>query len=78
MFARKISDKDVKKLVGKGEIIQSYVDDKPYPSYLIFCYLKKRPLHAVIAVNKKSKVCIVVTVYEPSSKIWKDDFKTRR
>ncbi len=78
MFSRKISDDEVKNTIRKGEIIQSYPGDNPYPSYLIFHYIKERPLHTVVAVNNDLKECIVVTVYEPSLQVWKDDFKTRR
>jgi len=78
MFARSISVDDVKFVIRKGKCIASYPDDRPYPSYLMLSYIKKRPVHVVVAVNSKSNTCIIVTAYEPSLDIWKEDFKTRK
>ena len=78
MFERKISVNDVKSVVKKGEIIQSYPDDKPYPSFLILAHINKRPIHVVLAVDTNVENCTIVTAYEPSSKLWNHNFKTRK
>lgn len=78
MFKRTISNQDVVNIIKKGEVIRTYLDDKPYPSYLIFHYINSRPLHIVIAYNKSQQTIIVITAYEPSVEIWNDDFKTKK
>ncbi|MCC5904624.1 MAG: DUF4258 domain-containing protein [Balneolaceae bacterium] len=77
MFEREISVDDVKKVVTEGEIIQSYPNDKPYPSVLILGFINKRPIHTVVASEQTLGECIIVTAYQPSAKVWEDDFKKR-
>ena len=76
MFKRDILVDDVKEVIGKGEIIKEYPNDKPYPSYLMLDYVNNRPLHLVLAKDELDK-CIVITVYEPSQEIWATNFKTK-
>ncbi len=65
--------------VSKGEIIEQYPDDKPYPSCLIFGKnLKDKPIHSVWAYNIKTKASVLVTVYRPDPKLWIEDWRTRR
>lgn len=78
MFERNISKEQVKETVQKGDIIQSYPEDKPYPSRLMLYFINNRPLHVVIAFDTDSGNCIIITVYEPSPKLWKADYKTRK
>jgi len=54
MFERDILEADVEDAIKNGEIIEQYLDDKPYPSYLTLKYCKDRPLHVVYAINKES------------------------
>ena len=61
-----------------GEVIQEYKDDKPFPSKLILNFIGRRPIHIVVAQNKETKECIVVTCYKPDINIWTNDFKTKR
>lgn len=77
MFDRKISTSDVKSVIQTGEVIQSYTEDKPYPSFLMLAYMNKRPIHVVIARNQQTGECIIVTAYEPSPSLWDPDFKNR-
>lgn len=78
MFERKISVKNVKTTVKSGEVIQSYPDDKPYPSFLILAFINKDPIHVVVAINKQEEHCIIVTAYKPSGRLWSSDFRTRK
>jgi len=78
MFERSISPKDVRKIVESGETINDYPDDTPYPSKLILGYVGKRPIHIVLGYNELEETCIAITVYEPSSDIWKEGFKEKR
>ena len=78
MFKREISVADIKIVIANGEIIITYADDKPFPSYLLLAWIGKRPLHALVAQDISFGSCIVVTAYEPDTEIWESDFKNRR
>ena len=75
MFKRNISVDDIIGILENGEIIMSYPDDKPYPSYLMLGFQNKRPLHLVVAKDNQTGQCIMVTVYEPDKNSWSLDFK---
>ncbi len=77
MFQRKVSAEDVISVIDKGEVIENYPDDTPYPSQLILGWCKSRPLHVVLAKNLLDKELIVITAYEPDSEKWDKDFKRR-
>ena len=78
MFGRNISDEVVEKVIKNGKIIEEYLDDKPYPSFLILDYEKddtKKPIHVVFA--KDDKNIIVITVYRPSELKWTNNYQER-
>jgi len=77
MFQRDIEDVDVEYVIKNGNIIESYDDDKPYPSFLSLGFLDGVSLHVVYAKDENDN-CIVITVYRPSLEKWENDFKTRR
>ena len=61
-----------------GEIIESYPDDNPYPSCLIFGEtFRGEPIHSVWAYNSHNKWAVLITVYRPESDRW-IDYKKRR
>ena len=78
MFARNISVEDVAEVLRKGDAIESYPDDKPYPSFLLLGQVRGRMLHVVAARDPGSKGCIVITAYEPSPGIWESGSRIRR
>jgi len=78
MFQRGISPEVVGTLIQSGEIIASYPDDRPYPSYLMLGYHDGLPLHAVVAQDPAGRICQVVTVYRPDPELWDASFKTRK
>ncbi|MDO9036447.1 MAG: DUF4258 domain-containing protein [Methanoregula sp.] len=78
MFQRHISEQDVRAALTKGEVIEEYADDNPYPSYLVFCIVKSRPLHVVVAYNNVDREAIVITAYEPDPQVWENDFQRRK
>lgn len=66
-----IWEREVKEALAKGEIIEKYLRDKPYPSYLILGRTKeKRPLHVVCALVKEEKTLVIITVYQPKPSLW--------
>lgn len=73
-----ITDKEVFECIQAGQILESYSDDKPYPSFLIFGHTSNnRPLHRVCAYCQEDDLAIVVTVYHPDPELW-IDYKIRR
>lgn len=57
--------------VEHGEIIETYVEDKPYPSCLIYgLSFGGDPIHTVWAYNAKSRWAVLITVYRPDPKRW--------
>lgn len=78
MFARNISPQVVRQAVRSGDVIASYPDDRPYPSFLLLYFSGRRALHIVVGYDDAAKVCFVITAYWPDADMWNDDFKTRR
>jgi hypothetical protein len=78
MFERQIGRTEVREIVERGDIIASYPDDIPYPSYLLLGYFGGRALHVVLAVEQEATHGIVVTVYEPEPRLWEEGFRKRR
>lgn len=75
MRKRGIYINDVTDILMKGEIIEVYPKDRPFPSCLIYSKVGGRPVHVVCSLSKKE--AIVVTAYEPDPKKW-IDFKIRK
>jgi hypothetical protein len=55
--------------IGRGEIIEQYPNDKPYPSCLIYSECGG-PLHSVWAYNENSSWAVLITVYRPDPRRW--------
>jgi len=71
--------KEIIASVIKGEVIEQYQKDKPYPSCLILGNdIKNNPVHSVWAYNGETKASILITVYRPDPNKWMNDNKTRR
>lgn len=78
MFERQVTPEAVTRGLDKGEIIASYPDDQPLPSYLILWFEAGSPVHAVVARSDENALCVVVTVYRPTLDLWYPDFRIRR
>ncbi len=64
--------------VRRGEIIEDYPTDFPFPSSLIFGTSQKNdPIHSVWAYDERSELAILITVYRPDPGRWVE-FRTRR
>jgi hypothetical protein len=64
--------------VFRGEIIETYPDDKPYPSCLICGQTYGRDsIHSVWGYNPDTDWAVLITVYRPDPDRW-IDFKQRR
>jgi len=75
MFQRNISTEDIKDVIMKGEIIEEYSADEPYPSALILGFLGNIPYHVVVAQCEDH--VRIVTVYKPEKDRW-IGYKVRR
>lgn len=74
----KILEHEVFEAIQRGEVLEEYPDDKPYPSVLIFGNTRTgRPLHVVCSYSKADDLVVVVTVYHPSEELW-IDFRRRK
>jgi len=78
MFQRRISAADVQRVLATGKLIETYPDDRPYPSRLVLGWLGSRPIHVVAADNEGQQEAIVITVYEPDPTRWEPGFERRR
>jgi len=78
MAQRKISEADIRHVLEKGETIEEYPQDKPYPSRLVLGWGDERPIHIVAARNDLDEETIVVTVYVPDPAKWEDCFRRRK
>jgi Domain of unknown function (DUF4258) len=76
MFELAITRDQVRFVIEAGDIIASYPDDIPYPSYLGF--IGGTPLHVVVRVDANNHHCYVIAVYIPDPARWSEDFKTRK
>ncbi len=78
LFERDISEDAVEETIENGEIIEEYLDDKPYPSFLALGYENRdseKPLHVVFA--KTNEEIIVITAYRPNKSKWTNNYQTR-
>jgi len=78
MFQRALSKNAIRRIIVEGEIIADYPDDCPYPSYLLLGYRGNEPIHIVVAQDKVSGQCYIVTAYNPDRDKWSEDFRSRR
>ena len=78
MWERGISRTDVLTVLSTGQIIESYGNDRPFPSYLILGYVGEHPIHVVAAYDDKSETCYIITVYRPDLQYFDADYKTRK
>ena len=57
--------------VFKGEIIEEYPGDRPYPSCLIYGdTFRGEPVHSVWAYNRENRWAVLITVYRPDPERW--------
>lgn len=78
MFERFISLDEALAAVAAGEVIEEYPEDVPFPSVLLLARIQKRVLHVVVAQDRESGSCYLITVYSPDPVLWGPDFRTRR
>jgi len=74
-----IRAEEVLQALDRGEIIEEYADDVPYPSCLVLGRTAPgRPIHVVCAPVVAERRLIVITTYQPDPARWDQDFRRRR
>lgn len=62
----------------RGEIIEDYPTDSPFPSCLIYGQtFSGDPIHSVWAYNERNQWAVLITVYRPDPEQW-INWQTRR
>lgn len=77
MFQRTISEDEVRRVVDAGETIETYPDDKPFPSRLMLGWSGSRPIHVVAADDIAAREIVIITVYQPDLTEWQPGFTKR-
>ncbi|MCR2830917.1 DUF4258 domain-containing protein [Acidithiobacillus ferrooxidans] len=77
MFQRAITQEAVLHTLGNGQVVEEYLDDRPYPSRLLLGNQGGCPLHVVVAYDPANRQCIVITAYIPGPDQWDDTFSRR-
>jgi hypothetical protein len=74
-----ITDQELDEAVCTGEVIETYPEDTPYPSVLLFGTTHvNRPLHAVCAYDSEADRVVIVTVYQPDPRRWENYRRRKR
>lgn len=75
---RRIRVQEIREAIANGQVIEDYPEDKYEPSCLISGLTQaQRPAHVQCSYPSRSLIK-VITVYEPDSQRWNDDFTQRR
>lgn len=77
MYARGISEVEVRTVLQEGDAIEEHPDALPYPSVLLLAWVDNRPIH-VVAARIGAATIAIVTVYEPDLSRWEPGFRTRK
>jgi len=75
---RDISQDTIIGVIMKGEIIEDYPHNAPFPSCLILGYVEDKPYHVVVSFDETLEIAYIITAYEPSLDKFEPDFKARR
>ncbi|MCI9107884.1 MAG: DUF4258 domain-containing protein [Lachnospiraceae bacterium] len=74
---RGIKQRDIKRCIMSGEIIEQYPEDFPFPSCLIFGYTNNDKVLHVVA-SDEGTVSRIITAYFPNNEKFENDLKTRK
>ena len=78
MFQRNFEEADLFSCLKNGKIIEEYDTDLPFPSALINgTSVSGRAMHVVIGIDSGSRRLYIITVYEPDTSKWRDNYSRR-
>jgi hypothetical protein len=72
MRQRHIRLEDIKNAIAKGEIIEQYLADYPFPS----CLINAENLHIVCSIGEEH--LYIITAYRPSQEQWEEGGRKRK
>ncbi|MCL2126681.1 MAG: DUF4258 domain-containing protein [Treponema sp.] len=72
MRQRNIRLEDIKQAIAKGEIIEQYPVDFPFPS----CLINAENIHIVCSIDEKH--LYIITAYRPSLEQWESGGRKRK
>ncbi|PKL18912.1 MAG: hypothetical protein CVV49_03465 [Spirochaetae bacterium HGW-Spirochaetae-5] len=78
IIERNILKQEVYDTLQFGEVIEEYITDKPFPSYLFFFHNGMKPIHVVCSYNNIDDYVVIITVYIPDDDHFESDFRSRR
>ena len=78
MLQREIKQSDVKAVLVQNEQIETYPDDRPFPSALFAGTVGSRLLHVVAAVDEEAQEVHIISAYEPDREHFDENGRTRR
>lgn len=79
MFERGVNSEDIEGVLRDGHIIERYDDELPLRHLLLNGKTaSSTPLHVVVVVHLSEKRLTVITLYEPDSSKWMQNFSRRR
>lgn len=71
--------KEIEDSLNNCIIIEDYrMEGRPLPGCLALGFTGSDPVHVVIAIDRAFDGIFIITVYKPSLKRWKNDWKTRK
>ncbi len=77
LFQRGISTSDIENAIMHGEIIESYPNDYPYPSYLVLgIAIDSKYIHVVCGIGDTE--LWLITAYYPDINKWDASLKIRK
>ena len=76
MHSRSIDYLDIYNSIENGVIIEQYLDDKPFPSYLICGKSNGKFIHVLLSDDGENSY--LITTYIPDKNLWNEDFTERR
>lgn len=77
MFRRGIRVEDIETVLGTGQLIREYPDEKPQASFLMLGFINNRPLHVVASTDELGD-CYIITAYEPDIQLWNEKFTVKK
>ena len=75
---RSIPQRMIIETIMKGEIVEDYPHNNPFPSCLMLGWVEGTAYHVVVSFDDKSKMGYIITTYQPSMDRFEPDFRTRR
>ena len=74
-----IHENAIKEIINDGKMLNEYLDDKTYPSALIYGKTaSNRPLHVVCAYNQEDDIVIIIAAYHPDPNVWENNTIRRK